>query len=361
MAWRSGLRLGLLVMWLAACTASDGSRAPAGGERSGSTAAPSGEGSSTAPAAAEAPRPAPVALRFGLNTVTANLASLWVAKDEGYFLKYGLDPELVPIPGAERIIGALVAGEVPITTLAPTAALNAALNGIDIQFIGAYSNKLRFWLYAQPEITGVPDLRGKQVAVTGRGGIVQRTATLILDRYGMDAERNVSLVATGDIANSLQALLAGGVSAGILSPPATFRAEDAGLRLLVDTTDWGLPGLSGIAARREWLTANPAIARGAVQAMSEALAFLHRDKERTKQIIGKYSQNDDPQLLERTYATMLPGWERYPAVSLDAIQLEIDWLAEEAPAAANLRAEQFVDNRFVEELDRAGFFQGLYP
>ena len=35
--------------------------------------------------------------------------------------------------------------------------------------------------------------------------------------------------------------------------------------------------------------------------------------------------------------------------------------SEEAPAAANLRAEQFVDNRFVEELDRAGFFQGLYP
>jgi hypothetical protein len=58
---------------------------------------------------------------------------------------------------------------------------------------------------------------------------------------------------------------------------------------------------------------------------------------------------------------MLPGWERYPYVSLDAVRQEIDWLVEEQPAAADLRAEQFVDNRFVDELDRAGFLQRLYP
>src|SRR5581483_609559 len=126
--------------------------------------------------------------------------------------------------------------------------------------------------------------------------------------------RNVTLIATGDIANSLQALLTGAVSAGLLSPPATFRAEDAGLRLLVDTTDWGLPGLSGVAARREWIAANEPLARAAVQALAEGLAYLHRDKEGTKQIIAKHTQNDDPALLERTYVAMVPGWERYPYV-----------------------------------------------
>jgi NitT/TauT family transport system substrate-binding protein len=356
MRWRRRLLIGLLAAWTAGCAASDASRAPAA---AGSGAAPASPGGAAASAPATQP-PAPVALRFGLNTVTANLAALWVAKDEGFFLKYGLDPELVPIPGAERIIGALVAGEVPITTLAPTAVLNAALNDIHIQFIGAYSNKLRFWLYAQPDIASVPDLRGKQVAVTGRAGIVQRTTALILDRYGMDASRDVTLIATGDMANSLQALLSGAVAGGLLSPPGTFRAEDAGLRLLVDTTEWSLPGLSGVAARREWIAANEPIARASVQALAEGLAFLHRDKERTKQIIGQHTQNDDARLLERTYVAMVPGWERYPYVSLDAIRLELDWLAEDNPAAADLRAEQFVDNRFVDELDRAGFLQRLY-
>ena len=40
--------------------------------------------------------PPPVALRFGLNTPTANVAPLWVAHDEGLFLKYGIAVELVP-------------------------------------------------------------------------------------------------------------------------------------------------------------------------------------------------------------------------------------------------------------------------
>ncbi|HZS01499.1 MAG TPA: ABC transporter substrate-binding protein [Chloroflexota bacterium] len=351
------LLIALLVAYTAGCAASDAGRAPAPAPAGG---APAAAGAPAPSSSAAAPPPAPVSMRFGLNTVTANLAALWVAKDEGFFLKYGLDPELVPIPGAERIIGALVAGEVPITTLAPTAVLNAALNDIHIQFIGAYSNKLRFWLYAQPDVATVPDLRGKQVAVTGRAGIVQRTTALILDRYGMDASRDVTLIATGDMANSLQALLSGAVAGGLLSPPGTFRAEDAGLRLLVDTTEWGLPGLSGVAARREWIAANEPLARGAVQALAEGLAFLHRDKERTKQIIGQHTQNDDPLLLERTYVAMVPGWERYPYVSLDAIRLELDWLTEDVPAAAELRAEQFVDNHFVEELDRAGFLQRLY-
>jgi NitT/TauT family transport system substrate-binding protein len=355
MLLRRRVLLGLLSAWIVGCASGEAGRPPTPVGQSAGAVSPSGPASAPVSQA-----PAPVALRFGLNTVTANLASIWVAKDEGFFLKYGLDPELLPIPGAERIIGALVAGEVPITTLAPTGVLNAALNGIEIQFIGAYSNKLRFWLYAQPDIASVPDLRGKQVAVTGRAGIVQRTTALILDRYGLDANRDVTTIATGDVANSLQALLGGAVSAGLLSPPATFRADDAGMRLLVDTTDWNLPGLSGVAARRDWIAANEPIARGAVQALAEGLAFVHRDKERTKQVIGKHTQSDDPRLLERTYTAMVPGWERYPYVSLDALRMEIDWLADENPAAADLRPEQFVDSRFVEELERSGFLQRLY-
>ena len=47
--------------------------------------------------------------------------------------------------------------------------------------------------------------------------------------------RSVTLVTTGTIPNSLTALLAGGVSASLLAVPASFEAEDAGMRLLDDT------------------------------------------------------------------------------------------------------------------------------
>ncbi len=356
MPWRAASAVVLLGVLLASCTPTR--TTPGSGGGAGEPAAAVDAGAVSA-ASAGSPR-APVALKFGLNTIAASLASVWAAKDEGFFLKYGLDPELLPIPGAERIIGALITGEVPMTTLAPTAMLNAALNGVEITLIGGYTHRLRYSLYAQPDIATVAELRGKQVAVTGRAGIIARTTGVIFERYGLDAERDATMIATGNTANSLQALLSGAVSAALLAPPMTFRAEDEGMRLLVDTLDWGLPGASGIAARREWIAANEPLARGAVQALAEGIAFVHREKERTKQLIGKHTQNDDPILLERTYVAMLPTWSRDPYVPLDAIRLEIGWLAEEVPAARGLRPEQFVDRRFVEELDRSGFLQRLY-
>src|SRR5712692_4345482 len=83
-----------------------------------------------------------------------------VARDEGYFAKYGIDAELVPIPGGERIVTALVSGEIPITALASTALLTASLGGADLVFLGSWANQLRYGLYARPEIASVRDLRG---------------------------------------------------------------------------------------------------------------------------------------------------------------------------------------------------------
>jgi hypothetical protein len=77
--------------------------------------------------------------------------------------------------------------------------------------------------------------------------------------------------------------------------------------------------------------------------------------------MGKYLQTDDAVLLERTYNAQLPGWERSLYAPPEALRAELEALGAELPAARTARPEQFVDNRFVEELDRAGFFRQLFP
>jgi ABC-type nitrate/sulfonate/bicarbonate transport system substrate-binding protein len=191
-----------------------------------SAAPPAAGGEAAAP-------PAPVALRIGLNTPSAEVAPFWIAKEEGVF--------------------------------------------------------------ARPEIATVQDLRGRPVAITGRAGIIRRATDLALRRNGLDPERDVTLVATGNVPNSLSALLAGAVDAAMLSLPATFRAEDEGLRLLVDTAESRYPTiLQGVAARRSWLAQHEELAQRVLQALSEGIAFAHQQKERTKEIIGQYTQNADP-------------------------------------------------------------------
>lgn len=331
-------------------------------QESAGAAVPAGAAPAAAPAgqAPTAP-PALVPLRLGLNTPFATIAPVWVAKDEGFFARQGLDVELVSITGAERLVAAVIAGELPLTMLAATALVNSVVGGSDLVFVASNSNQLRTWLYARPEYASVPELRGKKLAITGRAGIIRRATDLAFEHHGMDAERDATLVSVGNLQDSTTALLAGAVDAAMLQAPGTFLAEDAGMRLLVDTTDYHYPLISsGLAGSRAWIARNEELTRRTLMALAEGLAFARQERARTMQVIGKYSQTDDPVMLQRIYAGVAPGWERVPYAPPEAIRAELEGLAAENPAARDLRPEQFVDNRFVDELVASGFVDGLY-
>jgi NitT/TauT family transport system substrate-binding protein len=317
--------------------------AAAGGGAAGATAAP-----------------APVAFKFGLVTPTAGVAPVWVAKEDGLFAKYGMDPELVTMT-ADLLTPAIMAGEVPIGNMAATAVVNAALGGADLAFFGSYQNLLPFWFYARPEVGGYPDLRGKTIGITGRGGITRRATEMALQRNGVDPARDVDLVVTGSLANSTTSLLSGAVAAAVLSPPGSFEAEDAGMRVLATPADYGYTTIvAGLAASRGWVARNEDLMRRALQATAEGVALALRDKERTKRVIAKYIDSNDAALLERTYAANSATWEKTLVAPTAAIQNELDGVAADNPAARDAKPEQFLDNRFAEELERGGFMQRLY-
>src|SRR5207248_4928746 len=141
-----------------------------------------------APTAGAAGATAPsalVALRVGLNTPAAAVGPLWIAKEEGIFTRYGIDAELVQVPGAERIVAAMLSGEMPVAGIAAPAVINAVLGGADLVLLGSYTNEVRFQFFGRPDVASVRDLRGKQIGVTGRGGIIRRATELILTQNGL--------------------------------------------------------------------------------------------------------------------------------------------------------------------------------
>jgi NitT/TauT family transport system substrate-binding protein len=320
------------------------------------TPAPSGPAGSTA----ASPRPAPVAMRFGLNTPGPQAAPAWIAKDEGFFEKYGIDAELILLQSSAQLAPALIAGELSMALSAAAGIVSSALAGSDLVLLGSYSNQLLFWFYARPEIRSFADLRGKQIAITRRGSATDLATDLVLERNGLDPARDVMRLQLPTTPEKLSALLSGIIVATILGTESAA-ADDAGMHILADLADYDYPlVLQGIAARREWAAENHDLTRRTIQALAEGLAFAHLQKEPTKRIIGRWTQSDDLAALERTYNLLTPRWERSLAVPLIAMQNELTLRAEELPAARDARPEQFFDNRIVDELERGGFFRQLY-
>jgi ABC-type nitrate/sulfonate/bicarbonate transport system substrate-binding protein len=351
--WWCVALLTALAMGCAGATPDSRPPAVTGDTQPAPVASAAGTPSTSAPTAS-------VALRVGLNTPGAAVGPLWIAKEEGFFTRYGIDAELVQVPGAERLAAAMLAGEIPVAVIAAPAVINADLSGADLVLLGSYTNDVRFQLFGRPEIASVRDLRGKQIGVTGRGGIIRRATELVLTQNGVDPERDVTLIAMGSVTETLGALLGGAIDASMQGAPNSFRAEDEGMRSLADTADYHYRTVQqGIATRRGWIAEHESVLRGVLQAVAESIAFAESHPERTRQIIGQYSQIDDARLLERTYAAVLPAWDKSLHAPPEVLRADLDAVAEDQPAARDARPEQFLDSRFVDELERSGFFARL--
>ena len=98
-----------------------------------------------------------------------------------------------------------------------------------------------------------------------------------------------------------------------------------------------------------------------VAALSEAVNFYKREKEPVLKILSKYLDTNDREALEETYREIaLKTMPEKPYPTLPGIQTILDELAPKNPKAKTARPEDFVDMRFIKELDESGFIDNLY-
>src|SRR6266540_3525200 len=95
------------------------------------------------------------------------------------------------------------------------------------------------------EIRDVKALKGKRVGVSGIGSGPDSLLREILRQNGLDANRDVTVLSLGVMPMIFSGLQSGIVDAAMLSPPVTFKAEEAGFRELVSFPKQDLVELQG--------------------------------------------------------------------------------------------------------------------
>ncbi|MBI4319799.1 MAG: NrtA/SsuA/CpmA family ABC transporter substrate-binding protein [Chloroflexi bacterium] len=289
-------------------------------------------------------------------------APLWVAKEKGLFEKYGLDVEIPYIASAPTIVQSMVSGELNLFQGGGGPVISANLEGADLAIIGVTTNVLLFYLYSRPEITRVEDLRGKAMAVDRMGTVADFAARFALRKYGLEPERDVTLLQAGNPPERMAALMSGGVQGAVISIPTTLQAKKLGLRELVDITALGIPYIqTTITGRRQYLTNNRETVANFMKAFVEAIAVAKKDKEFTMKVVGKYTDTTDKEVLEEGYEVFVPKvLPRAPYPTLEGVKTELSQLERTNPKAKDARPESFVDSSFVKELDDSGFIKKLY-
>jgi NitT/TauT family transport system substrate-binding protein len=334
--------------------------APPSTPAAGGAAAPAAAAPTTAPAAAAAPTAGPARkLTVALSATSAVVAPLWVAVDEGLFRKYGLEVEIANFDGGSRAVPALVSHEAPIGVLNAGSVVVARLQGTDVLWFAGLFDTYYFQIYSRPTIRAAADLRGKTVAASSARSASERAFIDILGDHGLELNRDFQITYVGSQGGRLAALQQGLVDATIIGPPYGLRAREAGFQELFDLVTSGIPfGHFVVAGSEGWMRQNPEATRGFLRGYLEGIALAKRDKELTKRAIGRYTQTEDPALLEESYVVGVPQIPEIPWVREDIVRGTI--ATSELPQARGVAPQQLYDNSLLQELETAGFFRQLY-
>ena len=303
----------------------------------------------------------PTRLKTSYSALTANMAAYWLAKETKIFEKHGLDVDVVLIESGVTTVQALAAGETQIAMGGGTVAVSSNLAGSDIVSIASIESRMPYALLAQKETKTIDQLKGKRLAVSRFGSASDLAARLILQRYGLTPDKDVTILQTGGTSTRLSALSKRSVDSTVLTPEFFSLAKKAGFSILVDPTQYDIPFPQlEVITSRAFLKAQPDTVTRYMRAIIEGIFMVKQNPEPSIRALSKYLRIDDREALEEVYRLYKELYPPIPHPSPAAIQTQLTWMAERDPRAKNAKPEQFIDGTILREIEKSGFVTRLY-
>src|SRR5512143_2502493 len=246
--------------------------------------------------------------------------ALWIAAEANTFGKYGLEVSLLYVPSAPQVVRVMLAGDSQISLTGGAPVVAADLSGADLVFIGGVANVPAFYLMAAPEIKSIEDLRGKTVGVTRFGSSTDFTMRYVLQKHGLQAEKDVTLLQIGGMPELAAAFSKRLIVAAPFSSPTNLRAKKAGAHVLIDMAKAGVSfPHTNIASTRSYLRSNRDVAVNFLKAYSEGIQRMIKDEAFAKKVIRKYTRDQDEEILDTTYQYGLDYIARPPYPTREGI------------------------------------------
>jgi NitT/TauT family transport system substrate-binding protein len=277
----------------------------------------------------------------------------WIAEEAGLFKKYDLDFQLVYISSAPIVTAALLGGDAQVAVSGGEAIVRAHAQGAsDLVFVGSAKNTLTHSIMGRAEIKRPEDLKGKKLGLTRLGSNSHYFIIQVLRKYGMEPS-DIHFIQTGGQVENLAALLTGNVDAATMTGPSGgTRALAQGFRHVVYGPDLNIPFVAAaVITRRSVLqTRAPAIDKF-VRATAEAMKIMFLDKE---------LRINDRKVLDAAYDEEIKVMERRLEFKNEAFQAIIDETGKVDPRAKKIKPQDLVDRRFLDGLNKSGFFDKLW-
>ena len=292
------------------------------------------------------------------SSVNPNSSLLEIARAQGFYRKYGLDPEIILVRSSATTTAGLAAGNIQIGYTGGSALLNAAAEGLPLKLVASFDSRLTYDFITKPEIKSRDDLRGKRVGVGSLGGTPWMAVKLAFEHLGLDEKRDrIQVVAMSNQISRFQALGQGSIDASILQGNYSRLLKAKGFTLLVDLERANIAFVGGgVVVCTRFLRDNREIVESFLKGLLENQSFIAapQNKSAVIKLMGNYLREKDPVALEDAYHVLYANMSRKPVPSIAGLLNIKRLLALSSPKVADVRVEDLIDDSFIRKFESSG-------
>jgi NitT/TauT family transport system substrate-binding protein len=315
----------------------------------------------TACAPLVAPTPSPTAaplthVTVAYSNVSATILPEWIAQNTGIFQQHGLDVDLQYAASATSV-SALVSGQMQVGTVGLSEVLGAIAGGADLVVVATQVPAYPYVFEVAPGIQSADGLKGKPVGISRPGSSSDIATRVVLGKFGLEADKDVTLVQTGSVSERAAAMQTGAIQAAVASPPDTLAAERLGWHPLFELAALGLPAVTlGLVVQRSYRDSNQATLQAYVDSIVEGIARARGDRALALELLKQNLNIESDQDLNVTY-DYFTSQQLMPSLPYPRPEQFTDTVAvlgQSNDSLAKLNVATLLDTSFVNSAEQRG-------
>ena len=217
---------------------------------------------------------------------------LYIAQERGFFRQEGLLAEVVQVRGNIGVT-ALLSGDAHAVNNVGTVIRAMERSDLPVKVITQSLKKNLFWLVTKPEVKSLNELKGKIFGTTTFGGAQHLAAARLLQKAGLNPDKDITVVIGGDVPAQLQSLVTGTIQLAALSPPTVILARDKFKLKIHGSTLDDLPNLqNGLAFTEKMLREKKDLVKRILRARSRAHRYFWENERGTADVLANYLKVD---------------------------------------------------------------------
>lgn len=286
-------------------------------------------------------------------------APMYVAIEEGYFEEEGIELTLVNGLGADKTMTAVLSGESEIGFMGSEASVYVYNEGAEdyvVNFAQLTQRAGNFLVSreADPDFK-MTDLKGKTVLGGRKGGMPQMVFEYILKKYGMDPDKDLTIIKNIDFGMTAQAFAGGSGEYTVEFEPSATALEKDGSGYVVSSlgVESGYVPYTAFSAKKSYIEKNPEVIEGFVKALQKGMDYVntHTPEEIAEIIQPQFAETDKDTLV--TIVTRYydqDSWKEDLVFEESSFTLLLDILESAGELEKRPPYEDLIDNTYSEKV-----------